>query len=69
MVRCPECSCPTIDGRSRCLACGGATGLVAARVDGRHAPASHGVQVSLVEVALLVLLAALVVSLSLAVLA
>lgn len=75
MVRCPECSCPTIDGQQRCLACGGAVGLVPARVDGRVLPPSSGqghpsvwLRFSVAELALLVVLAALVVSLSIGVL-
>lgn len=68
MVRCSQCSCPTPDGGSRCVACGQALGLVHARVDGRAAPATTGVHVSIAEVALFVMLAVLVVSLSLGVL-
>lgn len=67
MDRCPKCSCPTIDGQQRCVACAGAVGLVAARVDGRRM-APGGVAISMAEVALFVVLAVLVATLSLAVL-
>jgi hypothetical protein len=69
MVRCPQCSCPTIERQQRCLACGGAVGLVSARIDGRVTDTSSGLRVSIVEVVLFLVLAALVVSLSIAVLA
>lgn len=68
MDRCPKCSCPTIDGQQRCVACAGAVGIVPARVDGRRM-ASAGVDISLAEVALFVVLVVLVATLSLAVLA
>jgi hypothetical protein len=69
MVRCPQCSCPTMESQQRCLACGGAVGLVSARIDGRVTNTSSGIRVSIVEAALFLVLAALVASLSIGVLA